>query len=149
VKYKAPWTSISDIPPCSCDLIFSQAVLEYAMPLADLYRATSVWLKPGRYASHVFDLSAHYLSPYWNGHWAYYDFEWRLAQGRRETFLNREPLSKHIACAQECGFEIVVSTRDLASNGLSVAHLAPRFRKFQADDLRTRGAHLVLRKSPS
>ena len=103
LTYKAPWISISDIPRYSCDLIFSQAVLEYATPLADLYRATYLWLKPGQYASHVFDLSAHYLSPYWNGHWAYYDIEWRLAQGRRETFLNREPLSKHIACAQEFG----------------------------------------------
>ena len=146
IQYKAPWTSIPDIPANSCDLIFSQAVLEYVFPVSEVYRAMSAWLKPGRYASHVIDLSAHYLSPYWNGHWAYSEVEWWLARGRREAFLNREPLNTYIACAREFGFEILVSSREIVSDGLLVEGLARQFQRLDPEDLRTRGAHLVLRK---
>jgi len=149
IRYRAPWHSLDDVESNSLDLLWSQAVLEYVMPLSDIYRCMSFWLKTGGYASHVIDFSAHYLSPYWNGHWAYCDFEWRLAQGKREAFLNREPHSKHIGSAQDFGFDVVSSTRDLANNGLSATHLAPRFRNLDPEDLRTRGAHLVLRKSRS
>ena len=93
IKYQAPWTSHKDITPASLDLIFSQAVLEHVDRLQETYNAMLAWLKPGGYASHVIDFSAHHLSPFWNGHWAYSDMQWRVVRGRREFLLNREPLS--------------------------------------------------------
>src|SRR5262249_31386753 len=47
IRYQAPWTSIVDVGLKSLDLIFSQAVLEYVVPLAEVYRAMSIWLKAG------------------------------------------------------------------------------------------------------
>src|SRR5439155_10054119 len=82
VGYRAPWTSSDDIPAASLNLIFSQSVLQYADALEETYRAMCLWLRPGGYASHIIDLSAHYLSPFWNGHWAYSDWQWHLARGR-------------------------------------------------------------------
>src|SRR5713226_2093634 len=146
VTYRAPWISITEVAPNSLDLFFSQAVLEYAVPLEDAYRAMSTWLKPGGYSSHTINFSATYLSPFWNGHWAYSDWEWRLARGRREVFLNREPLNAHLGYARGFGFEVLLLNRDYSSSGLKVEELSPRFRTLNSEDLRTRGVMLVLRK---
>jgi hypothetical protein len=146
LSYRAPWSSANEIAVGSLDLVFSQAVLEHVDDLAETYHAMAAWLKPGGYASHLIDFGAHYLSPHWNGHWAYSDWEWRLVRGCREFLLNREPLSAHLACAKQAGFEVLLLRRDYTSLGLSVDALSPRFRAFDVEDLRTRGAVLILRK---
>jgi hypothetical protein len=146
VSYRAPWTSIAEITPKSLDLIFSQAVLEYVSSLEETYRAMSIWLKPGGYASHVIDFSAHYLSPSWNGHWAYSDWAWRLARGRREFFLNREPLSAHLVYAKKFGFDLLLVKEQYNPAGLPIEELSPRFQGLDVEDLRTRGAMIVLQK---
>ena len=148
IKYRAPWSSATDIAPQSLDLVFSQAVLEYAEPLEDIYRATSLWLKPRQLASHVIDFSAHGLSPFWNGHWAYSETQWRLARGRREVFLNRKPVSSHVNSAKHCGFDIVLLQKDRRLDGLNHSKLAPQFQAMSVDDLQTRGVTMILRKNP-
>jgi SAM-dependent methyltransferase len=130
----------------SLDLIFSQAVLEHVDNLDKTYKAMFAWLKPGGYASHVIDFGAHHLSSFWNGHWAYNDFEWRLARGRREFLLNREPFSTHIKCAETAGLDILQIMHYYDDNGLPHHYLAPRFQTLTADDRRTRVVLLVLQK---
>ena len=146
LKYHAPWTSPNDIPLGSLDLIFSQAVLEHVDNLEETYQAMFAWLKPGGYASHVIDFSAHYLSPYWNGHWAYSDLQWKLVRGRREYLLNRQPLSMHVCSAKQAGFEVLGLHMDYGKGGLNVSALSKRFRKLDTEDLRTRGVALILRR---
>jgi SAM-dependent methyltransferase len=146
VSYRAPWTTPDDIAAASLDLVFSQAVLEHVDELEETYRAMFAWLRPGGYASHVIDFSAHYRSPFWNGHWAYSDWEWRLVRGRREFLLNREPLSTHLVCAKKVGFEVSLLRRDYDSRGLNLHALSRRFRILDPDDAQTRGAILILRK---
>jgi len=146
IHYQAPWNSVDDVAIGSLDLIFSQAVLEYASSLEEVYRAMSMWLKKGGYASHVVDFSAHGLSPFWNGHWAYSNREWRLARGCREVFLNRETISSHIACATRFGFEIKLLEKDYRTDGLNTAQLSSGFQALDPQDLQTRGAVMVLRK---
>jgi hypothetical protein len=144
IRYQAPWTSIDDVTAKSLDLVFSQAVLEYVTSLDEVYRAMSMWLKVGGYSSHVIDLSAHDLSPFWNGHWAYSDREWRMARGRREIFLNREPLSTYLACGKKFGFEILLVKKNYRNDGLETAQLLPCYQVLDAEDLQTRGAVMVL-----
>jgi hypothetical protein len=146
ITYKAPWYSPDVITRSSLDLIFSQAVLEHVDALHETYSAMSAWLKPGGYASHVIDFGAHQLSPFWNGHWAYSEREWRLVRGRREYLLNREPLSTHVKHAEEAGFEIIQLLRDYDDRGLSPRSLAPSFQVLSTEDSRTRGAVMILRK---
>jgi SAM-dependent methyltransferase len=146
VRYCAPWASADQIAAGSLDLIFSQAVLEHVDALEETYHAMFAWLRPGGHASHIIDFSAHHLAPFWNGHWAYSDWEWRLVRGCREFLLNREPLRAHLTCAKQAGFEILLLKRDYGSRGLSVDALSPRFQGLGAEDLRTRGAVLILRK---
>src|SRR5262249_54053254 len=149
VNYQAPWSSPNDIALGSLDLIFSQAVLEHVDKLDETYQAMFAWLKRGGYASHVIDFSAHHLSPFWNGHWAYSDLQWRLVRGRREFLLNREPLSTHVACAEKVGFQMLAVDSLCGDNGLDSKGLSERFQKLEPEDARTRGACLILRKPES
>jgi SAM-dependent methyltransferase len=146
VSYRAPWTSLNDIAVGSLDLIFSQAVLEHVDALEETYQAMFKWLKPGGYASHRIDFSAHWLSPFWNGHWAYSDWQWRLVRGNREFLLNREPLSIHLDCAKKVGFTVLLLSQDYGTGGLGSNALSRRFQALSVEDVQTRGAMLILRK---
>ena len=147
--YRAPWTSLPDIAEASLDLIFSQAVLEHVDSLDETYRAMFAWLKPGGYASHVIDFNAHGRSPFWNGHWAYSDWQWKLVRGKREFLLNREPMSTHLAYAKKVGFEVLLSRRDQTAHGLETQALSSRFRRIDAVDAQTSGVLLILQKPKS
>ncbi len=146
VNYCAPWTGVEAVASGSLDLIFSQAVLQMVDDLEETYRAMFSWLKPGGWSSHSIACTSHYLSPFWNGHWAYTDLEWRVVRGRRKYLLNREPIGTHLRLARKVGFEIVHLDRQWADDGLNVEALAPRFRALESDDRRTHGAMLILRR---
>ncbi len=147
VMYRAPWMSSGVIRESSLDLIISQAVFEHIDPLRETYNAMFLWLKPGGYASNVIDFGSHGLSPFWNGHLAYSDWEWKLVIGKREFLLNRQPLSVHLAYAKEAGFEVVHVQRYYDESGLESNDLAPRFQNLSAEDAKTRSALVVLQKS--
>ncbi len=146
LEYRVPWISLPQVDEASLDLIFSQAVLEHVDNLEETYRAMIAWLKPGGYASHVIDFRAHRRSPFWNGHWAYSDWQWKLVRGRREFLLNREPLSTHLILAKKVGFELILTKRDQTPHGLEVPALASRFRRMDAADAQTSGVLLILQK---
>jgi SAM-dependent methyltransferase len=146
VSYWAPWTSSKNVEPGSLDLVFSQAVLQYVDDLADTYRAMFAWLKPGGYCSHSTGLGANNFSPFWNGHWAYTDLEWRMVRGRREFLLNRQPLSVHVQIAGKVGFRVLHVDPQYDHGGLPVSALSKRFTKLDTEDLCARGAMLILRK---
>src|SRR5207247_6110985 len=146
VNYKAPWNPKSDATPNLLDLFLAQATLEYVFPLEETYNAISKWLKPGGHCSHTINFSASYLSPFWNGQWAYSDWQWRLARGRREFFLNREPLSTHLDLSRKFGFDVLLLKKEPGTVGLRITDLSRRFRTLASEDLSTRGAMLVLRK---
>jgi hypothetical protein len=146
IGYRAPWTSQNEIAATSLELIFSQAVLEHVDGLEGIYKAMSMWLKRGGYASHVIDFTAHGLAPFWNGHWAYSDNQWTLVRGRREFLLNREPLSSHLASIEKVGLEVVSLKQSFSNDGLTHQELSDRFQGLDDGDLRTSGAVLILRK---
>lgn len=145
VQYHAPWTS-QYISPGSLDLVLSQSVLQHVDPLLETYRDIFAWLKPGGYSSHAVGCFSMYLSPFWNGHWAYSDREWRLVRGKREFLLNREPLSTHLRLAQQAGFTVVYAGKEYGADGLPTRELAPRFQTMDPEDHRTRFVMLVLQK---
>ncbi|MBX3326120.1 MAG: methyltransferase domain-containing protein [Nitrospira sp.] len=147
--YRVPWTSLPHIAEASLDLIFSQAVLEHVDSLEETYRAMFAWLRPGGYASHVIDFKAHGRSPFWNGHWAYSDWQWKLVRGKREFLLNREPMSTHLAHAKKVGFKVVLSKREEATIGLDISALSSRFRQMSGVDAQTSEVLMILQKPKS
>jgi len=146
ITYYSPWNSPAIVAAGTLDLIFSQAVLEHVDDLRETYIAMSAWLKPGGYMSHVIDFGAHHLSPFWNGHWAYTDFEWQMVRGRREFLLNRNALSKHLECAHQAGLRVLEIIHRYDDAGLPLQCLASRFQDLSKDDRRTRGTVLLLKK---
>lgn len=146
IRYVAPWNDTSALSPESLDVIVSQAVLEHVDDLESTYSASYTWLRKGGYASHVIDFACHGLSPVWNGHWTYDDWEWQLVRGARTYLINREPLQTHIDCAKATGFEIVAAERYYDADGADPVMHARRFRSIGPEDARTRAALLVLRK---
>jgi hypothetical protein len=145
VQYRAPWTS-HHVSNGSLDLVLSQAVLQHVDPLEQTYRNVFAWLKPGGYTSHAVSCAGLYLSPFWNGHWAYSDRQWQLVRGKREFLLNREPLSTHLRLAQQVGFQVLHAGKEYGEDGLPAHDLASRFQSLDPEDRRTRFVMLVLQK---
>jgi hypothetical protein len=149
LRYIVPWTSHS-IPPGTVDLIFSQAALQEVAhdvarsPLRDTIEATARWLKPGGVASHQVDFGFYGLEP-WNVHWTWYDWTWKLLRGRRDNFVNREPLSTYVSLMKESGLSIVAIVPD-ELQGAPDDSLRPRFRALPEKERRSRSAHLVVQK---
>jgi len=148
LSYRAPWASSDAVTASSLDLVFSQGALQYVGALEEAYRAMFSWLKPGGYSSHYISPGGSMVSPFWNGHWAYSDLEWRLVRGRRVILPNREPLSTHLALVEKIGFKILLLKRFSDPGGLNIDALSRRFQVLNADDLQTSGAILILQKQP-
>jgi hypothetical protein len=146
IRYIAPWTSVTAVEKDSLDLVISQAVLEHVDDLEETYHAMYAWLRCGGYGSHVISFYSHRLSPIWNGHWAYSDWEWRLVRGGRRFLINREPLQTHVELAMAAGFEIVHIERYYDQNGYTLNALAPRYGSISTEDAKTRAALVVLKK---
>jgi hypothetical protein len=145
LRYRAPWTA-AHVSRESLDLVLSQGVLQCVDGLQDAYRHVCSWLKPGGFSSHGIGCAATYLSPFWNGHWAYSDREWQLVRGKREYLLNREPFSAHLEYARKAGFTIVEAAKEYGEDGLPIHALSARYRSLDPEDQRTRFVMLVLQK---
>lgn len=153
LRYVVPWTSHS-VAPGTVDLVFSQAALqeiphrdEARSPLRNTIEATSRWLKPGGVASHQIDFGFYGMQP-WNVHWTWHDWTWKLLRGRRDNFVNREPLSTYVSLMQENGLSIVAIVPD-EGEGVPDTQLSPRYRVLPENERRTRSAHLIVRKDHS
>ena len=152
LRFVYPW-SPSSVPSGSADLIFSQAVLEEIphrtvdSPLRGAFVTMMDWLRPGGLASHQIDLGMYGHAP-WNIHWTWSDLKWKLIRGRRDNFVNREPLSTYLSLAESVGLE-VVSVRVTESKGVPDSALRSRFRRLSEVDRTASGAHLLLRRPVS
>ena len=87
--------------------------------------------------SHQVDFGCHETAGFWNGHWAYTDFLWKLIRGNRPYFLNREPHSTHIRFLKDSGFDVVLDVKGTNTSGIQREQLAPKFRNMSDDDLTT------------
>ena len=146
ISYICPWTDASVIQPASADFIFSQAVLEHVDDIHLTYNACHQWLTPTGVMSHQIDFKSHGITDVWNGHWGYPDWLWRIARGRKPYFLNRAPLSGHVAAIQQARFQILRVLPVTRTGGLGRKQLAASFRTLTDDDLITSSAHILARK---
>ena len=149
LRYIVPWNSKS-LPDGSVDLVVSQAVLQEIphgardSALRETVAATRQWLRPGGIASHQIDLGLYGMTP-WNVHWSWSDLVWKIVRGRRENFVNREPVSSYASVFRECGFSIVAIQAE-EREGVDDSVLMPRFRSLPATERRTRTALIVVKK---
>lgn len=146
IRYMVPWTDISVMVEGSIDVLLSQSVLEHVSDLETTYKAFRTWVKPGGYLTHQVDFSSHSIASYWNGHWAYPEFLWKIMLGRRGYLLNREPASTHIRLAKKNGFEIIKQMQFKRDDGLKKSQLASVAAGFSEDDVTTASMFFQARK---
>lgn len=149
IRYVVPWHDPQAIRAGTVDCIFSQAVLEHVDDLESAYRAFFQWLRPEGVLSHQIDFRSHRTSQYWNGHWGYSDFAWKLIRAKRPYLVNRQPYSVHERLLAEVGFDVVDSLIVHDDSGLPRDRLAPAFRQVTASDLVTSGAYILATKKSS
>jgi hypothetical protein len=147
IQYIDPSAASKAIRPSSVDLVFSQAVLEHAEHLPNLFGACQVWLKAQGLMSHQIDFRSHGTSREWNGHWVYPEVIWRLIRGNRPYLLNREPCSTHLRLLAECGFQIAAEERIHHLSRLQRPQFATRFRTMPEIDLTTAGIYVLAEKT--
>jgi hypothetical protein len=147
--YICPWDNLTLIQKESVDMIFSQAVLEYAEDIENIYSHMFYWLRPEGFISHEIDFKSSGTSSKWNSHWKYTDLQWRLIRGRVTLFINRWPHSYHIRLIKKIGFVIISDiTQVTKSNSISLGDLSERFSKIVSeDDLTISGAFIQGKKS--
>ena len=143
ISYQAPDYDLRDAADNQFDLIFSQTALEYIPDIEKFYKRCYQLLKSKGVMSHQIDLTSMGLSQFWDGHWTYSDFEWKLIRGRRRCIVNREPYSKHRDSLLGANFNITLEMKRTSSPNFNREHLAKPFRKLSDDDLTTTGAYIL------
>ena len=147
ISSKAPWNRSTDVARGSVDLILSHSVMEHVADLEDAYGACATWLRPGGWMSHQIDFQSHGLARHWNGCWTYGSaLYWKLLAGRRDCWINREPVSVHRDRIAAAGFEPVRELLLSRTDGIERQHLAPAWRSLSDEDFLTAGAFVQARK---
>ena len=145
IRFCVPWDKTSAIPPRSVDLIISSNVFEHVDEPGPVYEAARHWLKQDGLMSHIIDFSCHAAANNWNGHWAYSDFLWKLYYGNRPYFINRQPLSYHLALLKKTGIKVAHMEKITKPSSLARKQLAMRFAGMSDEDFNTSGVMLICR----
>lgn len=146
LEYRVPWEgAVADLQS-SMDVVFSHTVMQHVPDPGRAYRYMAEMLKPGGFMSHQINYGCHGMADVWNGHWAYPDWLWRLALGRKPFLLNRLYHSLHVALMQEAGFELGAVLTLERTDGLPARKLAGKYRNL-GEDAHIAGAVLIAQKS--
>lgn len=124
----------------SVDMVISQAVMEHVDNINQMYSQLYVWLKPGGLMSHMIDFRSHNITKEWNGHWGYSDAQWKIIEGKRYKFLNREPYSKHLTALREIGFSVVNTLTYQVKESAASNQKHYKYGKLSQEDTITTGA---------
>jgi SAM-dependent methyltransferase len=130
----------------SLDFVYSCSVLEHVKDPGQAYAEQFRALRPGGLISHVIDVSDHFRPDSFD-FLRYSDRLWRAMQSHSGGSINRLRAQDHLDLIEAAGFEIVTLRRRQAED--SPRQLAPRFRRYTSDELRTLALILSARKPTS
>jgi SAM-dependent methyltransferase len=142
---------LREVPDASCDMVFSQAVLEhvpraeFAATLVEIHRI----LKPGGISTHQVDFRDHLGGGLNNLRFS--DRLWEAPWFARRSgfYTNRLRLSEMQTMMQGAGFAVEVARSDCWEVlPMKRTCLAPVFQDLSCDDGATWQAFIVLRKAP-
>jgi SAM-dependent methyltransferase len=145
IDYMVPWSDEAVVREGSVDLVLSHSVLEHVVDLETAYRAIRRWLGPGGLMSHQIDLTAHGLSPQWNGYRAFPEIIWKAMMGRRDFLINRAPYSVHRNLVTQNGFEVLCDLQSYRPGGIKRDQLSAYWRDITDDDLNCSGTFIQAR----
>ena len=141
---------LRDVTGGSCDMVFSQAVLEhvprdeFAATMVEIYRV----LKHGGVSTHQVDFRDHLGGGLNNLRFTDAIWEAPCFARRGGFYTNRLRLSEMTGMMRAAGFTVEVAARERWDRlPISRPALELRFRSMSDDDLATWGAFIVLRKA--
>ncbi|MGE0652056.1 MAG: methyltransferase domain-containing protein [Alphaproteobacteria bacterium] len=141
---------LCDVPGGSCDMLFSQAVLEhvpreeFAATMVEIYRI----LKHGGVSTHQVDFRDHLGGGLNNLRFTDAIWEAPCFSRRSGFYTNRIRLSEMMAMMRAAGFTVEVAARERWERlPISRPALELQFRSMSDDDLATWSAFIVLRKA--
>jgi len=140
------WNERNGLGEAQVDLVFSHVVMNQVDDLDRVYGMCARWCRPGGWMSHQIDLTSLRTTPEWNGHRRYGDLEWKLIEGRRPYFVNRETVGGHLELMERKGFDIVDVIRAKVGDGITREQHAQRFRSRPDEDLATHTAFVIARR---
>lgn len=142
IEYRVPWDSHCEDLRFSMNAVFSHTVMQHVPDPGQAYRRMAEMLRPDGFMSHQINYGCHGMASAWNGHWAYPDWLWRIAMGRKPFLINRKSHGEHLQMMRDAGFEVRKVFSLAREDGLPAGRLAPRFRVL-GEDLRIAGAVIV------
>jgi len=129
-----------DLPSGSVDLITSRSVMEHVANPAAAYASMTKFLRPQGVLHHDVDFTSHDVEPF-----AIYRRPPRAAGGALDG-LNELRLGDHVAILRGLGLDVKVKRQERAVGSVERKTLAPRFARYNDDDLLTTRAVLVARR---
>lgn len=146
IRFVAPWIDRDTLPAGCADWIMTHSVMEHIDDLPEAYASMAHWLRPGGYATHLIDFSAHTLTKHWNGHWKLSRGIWTLMRGRRPYLINRAWRSRHIDLMTNAGFEVLSEIKFEQAGGCNRDEMQYPYSGMPSGDERVAMSFLVARK---
>lgn len=146
IKYIVPWDRTENLESESVDLIYSQAVMEHVVNVADAYEKSFHWLKNGGLMSHEIDYSAHETHKKWYGHWTYPGWLWKIINNGRLYAINRFPNSYHLKSLKRNGFKIIYELPFINSKAISINNKLFKEFEFEERDLQISSCYIISQK---
>jgi SAM-dependent methyltransferase len=144
-----------DLPGSILDIVTSRSVFEHIPPsiIEEILRESYRLLKPGGLMCHFIDNSDH-----WEhgdkritrvNFLRFGDRAFRLTHLNSLNYHNRLRHTEYVEMLQKCGFELLRAERTIDARSLAAIAtlpLAPRFQRFDAEELATVDSRLLARK---
>ncbi|PWT99248.1 MAG: hypothetical protein C5B51_27495 [Terriglobia bacterium] len=143
IRYVCPWYEDSLAEAGTVDVILSQVALQDIEELDHAYGIMTKWLKPRGVMSHQIDFSFPGSDTYWNEHWAYPDFLWKITRGKRPFYFNRAPFSKYLEVTERHGHAIRQTLPVEDRRSLPRTNANARFRHLSERDFATSSAYIL------
>jgi SAM-dependent methyltransferase len=146
-NFIAPWESKVKELMDSFDLVFSRAVMEHATDVDRVYSNIYSCLKHNGLMFHDIEYNSHHTSKFWNGHWGFSNFIWKLIEGKRPMIINRLPHSKHAAKIVSSGIKLIADSRVIRNSELPREWIAKKYGDLTDEDLCSYGGWFLAEKN--
>jgi len=146
-NFIAPWESKVKELMDSFDLVFSRAVMEHTTEVDRVYSNIYSSMKRKGLMFHDIEYNSHHTSKFWNGHWGFSNFIWKLIEGRRPMMINKLPHSKHAAKIVSSGFKLIADSRVIRNSELPREWIAKKYSDLTDEDLSSYGGWFLAEKN--
>ena len=147
IKYIVPWEKSLKRLEGNFSFIFSRAVMEHITDYKGIYNKLMLCLKPEGIMFHDIEYHCHKTSKYWNGHWCYPSFLWKLVKGERPFVINRATHSTHCRFLKSCNLNLIHEDRNKRESKLEIKNLSKKFRNMSSEDFHTCGGYILVSKT--